>query len=138
MALALLRPLDDPRSLALCQARLGAALASLGLLAAAREHLDQALQLATANDELLAETVQMLRGFLHLGWAQAALHDGDPSSASSWLERVEADCQRARAKPDHGRSLAQNSDDIRAALRGMTPLLSRLRGALVPSGPLRG
>jgi len=131
LALALLRPLDDPRSLALCQARLGAALAGLGLLAAAEEYLEQAERLAMAGDDLLREAVRIHRAFLHLGSAQVALLAGERRVASSCLEHVEAVCERARNQRDDGRSAAQLSDDIRAALRCITRLSNRLRGALL-------
>jgi len=131
LAFTLLRPLDDPRSLALCQARLGAALAGLGLLAAAEEHLDQAERSALAGDDLLLEAVRIHRAFVHLGAAQAALLGGERRVASSYLERVKTACERARNRRDDGLSPAQRSDDIRAALRGITLLSNRLRGTLL-------
>jgi tetratricopeptide (TPR) repeat protein len=126
-ALELLLPLQDPHSLALCRARLGAALSTLGLTEEAEEQLSLAQDVSSESDWVGHEAVRLQRAFLELAWARSALVAEDPDEAEQRLAQAVARCEHVRAARAGERSLLALSDDVRAALRALDPLIAALK-----------
>ncbi|MFO0749671.1 MAG: tetratricopeptide repeat protein [Myxococcota bacterium] len=114
-ALVLLRSVGDPRSEALCLARLAGALAALGDAAGARARLEEAHAVAATLDPLTRATVGLADAFLEV--------TGDDAG----LERARARMAKARAPIDAegaGPAPADVSDDARALLRILEGLIA--------------
>jgi tetratricopeptide (TPR) repeat protein len=112
-SLALIEGSGDERSEALSFGRLAAALALLGRTDDAEAMITQGERLALASDSLVVHAVGLQRALLEL------VRDENTSAARTAIERV----RRARAGE---RSLADQSDDIRATLRILETELARL------------
>jgi serine/threonine protein kinase/predicted ATPase/Tfp pilus assembly protein PilF len=130
LALELLLPQGDPYSLALCRARLGAALAMLGQLPEAEEQLTLAMGDLGSADVARLETIRLQRVFSELLRARQALQMGDGREAGLRLEQAEERCRQVERQQVDGRRLVAVSDDIRATLRAVRPLLAEVRSEL--------
>ena len=130
LSLSLLRPLGDAYSLALCHARLGSALAVLGSPAEAEAHWAEANRLLQDQERWRQEAVHLQRAFLELASARQALAAGASGQADALLQQAEARCLGAETPGPDGRSVATISDDVRATLRALRPLLQELRSVL--------
>ena len=130
LALSLLRPLGDAYSLALCHARLGSSLAVLGHAPEAEAHWAEANQLLYDQERWRQEAVHLQRAFLELTSAREALATGARPQAEQLLRQAEARCSEVERTGADGRSVAALSDDVRATLRALRPLLQELRAAL--------
>jgi len=130
LALSLLRPLGDAHSLALCHARLGSSLAVLGHAPEAEAHWAEANQLLYNQERWRQEAVHLQRAFLELTSARGALATGARLQAEQFLRQAEARCSEVERTGADGRSVAALSDDVRATLRALRPLLQELRAAI--------
>jgi predicted ATPase len=115
-SLALLAGSGDHRSEALCLARLGAALALVGRTNESEAKLVAAERLAFAQDRWVVEAIRLFGEF-------AALARGeDVATVQRRIEHVSRD-------DGSGRSLAEQSDDIRSTLRILAKELERRASA---------
>lgn len=128
-ARVLLADVGDARSEALCLGRLGAALACAGRLDDATAAFAKGERIAARRDVTARDTVKLLRAFLDVARAKAARDANDAEEAKARVEAAEARVRDARA-PSVGASsdapLADRSDDVRAALRALGPMIASL------------
>jgi predicted ATPase/tetratricopeptide (TPR) repeat protein len=122
---ALLQEAGDPRSEALCLGRLSAALACQGNIEPATAAIAKGERVAR-RDVVAKDTLRLFRAFLDAANAKAALAEGRGAEARASLvslrERI-----RTAGEPRKGeRPLLDHSDDARAALRVLRPLLEGL------------
>ena len=122
-SLALLAGSDDARSRSLCLARLAAALSRLGRSTEAELRLRHAERLAAKTDVAAREVVALARGFLEVSQAEEARAAGDAAAATRHLSAAKETVERVLRLTDQGRSLVDRSDDIRAMLRILLPLV---------------
>jgi non-specific serine/threonine protein kinase len=128
-SLALLSGSGDRRSEALCLGRLGAALALLGRIDEAEAKLLRGDRLAPRDDLLVAEVVRLQGAFLTLArGARIPRADGAGSGETRWTP-VRQQIERVRHANAEGRSLCDQSDDIRSTLRILEAELARVTQA---------
>jgi len=134
-ARALLADVGDARSEALCLGRLGAALACAGRIDEATAALAKGERIAARRDGTARDTVKVLRAFLEVARARAALATGDRDAAATLLSAARTRDSEARATRDatEETALADRSDDVRAALRVLAPMLAELSPAITAS-----
>ena len=128
-ALALFAPLADADSEALCLARLGAALATLGELDDGEAHLRRAQQLVGSAEPSRLEAVRLQRAFLELALARSAFEANELAAGRARLLQAIERCDRVERSSDAGPPLEARSDDIRVTLRILRPLLAELLSA---------
>ena len=121
-SLALLSGSGDRRSEALCLGRLAAALALLGKPDEAEAKLARGERFAPRDDALVAEVVRLQGAFVTLARAERA---GSADPAEPGWASVRQQAERARQVDADGRSLSEQSDDIRSTLRILEAELAR-------------
>jgi predicted ATPase len=128
-AYALLQEASDPRSEALSLGRLAAALACRGDVESATSAIAKGERMAR-RDVVARDTLRLFRAFLDAAHAKAALDDGRLKEATVSLESLR-ERVRVAGEPRSGeRPLLDHSDDARAALRVLRPMLLRLEQEL--------
>jgi predicted ATPase len=125
----LLAQVDDLRSEALCLGRLGATLACLDRLEAAAAALVKGERTAK-RDPVARDTVRLLRAFLDAANARAALAAHNTAGARAAFEAARARVREATEPRSGPVALADHSDDARAALRVLRPILERIEEEL--------
>jgi len=132
-AYALLQEASDPRSEALSLGRLSAALACKGEIEPATAAIAKGERLAR-RDPVARDTLRLFRAFLDAAYAKAALVEGRRAEAHAALESLR-ERVRVAGEPRSGeRPLLEHSDDARAALRVLRPLMQRLEEAQSKQG----
>jgi predicted ATPase len=126
----LLAQVNDLRSEALCLGRLGATLASLGRLEPAGAALARGERIAK-RDAMAQGTVRLLRGFLDAANAKVSLAEGHADEARAAIETARARVREATEPRGGPSALVDHSDDARAALRVLRPILERLGAAVL-------
>jgi predicted ATPase len=135
-ARALLAEVGDLRSEALCLGRLGAALACAGRTDEAAMALAKAERLAARRDPTAQGTVRVLRAFLDVARGRTAMAAGDTTSAIASADAADDRMREASVVTgsadgaNESAPLADRSDDVRAALRVLAPMVSALRAEL--------
>ena len=132
-ALELLRTQHDPFSEALCRARLGAALAMLQREEEADEELSRARRMIADADAPRVAAVRLQRAFLDLARARRALDSGERSESERRLSLAEDVCLEIANEQHDGVKLKTLSDDVRATLRVLGPLLRSTRQRITAS-----
>jgi predicted ATPase len=122
---ALLQEASDPRSEALCLGRLSAALACQGNIEPATAAIAKGERVAR-RDVVAKDTLRLFRAFLDAANAKAALAEGRGAEARVSLESLRERIRTAGEPRSGERPLLDHSDDARAALRVLRPLLERL------------
>jgi predicted ATPase len=120
--LALLSGSGDRRSEALCLGRVAAALAVLGNADQADAKLALGERLAPRDDVLVTEAVRLQGAFVALA---RAMRSGTFSPGGQAWASVEQQIDRVRTANADGRSLFDQSDDIRSTLRILEAELAR-------------
>lgn len=123
-ALELFAPLADAYSEALCLARLGATLATLGTTAEAEAYLSRAQRLVGSAEPSRLEAVRLQRAFLELALARKAFDANQLEAGRAKLEQATERCARVERAEGSELPLASRSDDIRITLRILKPLLA--------------
>jgi tetratricopeptide (TPR) repeat protein len=128
-SLALLSGSGDRRSEALCLGRLGAALALLGRIDEAEAKLLRGARLAPRDDLLVVEVVRLQGAFVTLARGARiprakGVGPGDPR----WTP-VREQIEHVRRRNADGRSMCDQSDDIRSTLRILEAELARVTQA---------
>ena len=123
--LALLSGSGDRRSEALCLGRLAAALAILGKIDEAEAKLLQGERSVPPDDLLVSEVARLQGAFVELGRAVGAVEAGDAVRAKQGIASVRRAVERASRANDEGRSLCDQSDDIRSTVRILEAQLAR-------------
>jgi tetratricopeptide (TPR) repeat protein len=124
-AYALLLEANDPRSEALCLGRLAACLACLDRLEPATAAMARGDRVAR-RDPVAKETLKLFRAFLDASAARGSLAAGQLEDARLALGTAR-DRVRLATEPHDGQpALSDHSDDARAALSALRPLLERL------------
>ena len=129
-ARARLADVGDARSEALCLGRLGAALACAGRVEEATMALAKGERIATRRDATARDTVKVQRAFLDVARARVALASGDKHAADALVDSAGVRVREAlspRANATDEAPLADRSDDVRAALRVLLPMIEELR-----------
>jgi predicted ATPase len=136
-AQALLQEVNDPRSEALCFGRLGATLATTGRLEQANAAMAKGDRLAR-RDPVAKGTLGLLRAFIDAADGRAALTSGNGDEAVAALDAAFARVREAREPRNGQRPLVEHSDDARAALSALQPLLDRLQQDARPAAHAAG
>jgi predicted ATPase/Tfp pilus assembly protein PilF len=121
----LLQEASDPRSEALCLGRLAAALAYEGKIEAATSAIAKGERMAR-RDTVARDTLRLFRAFLDAAHAKSALAEGRIEEATVALESLRERIRVAGESRGGERPLLDHSDDARAALRVLRPMLQRL------------
>ncbi|HET9931275.1 MAG TPA: tetratricopeptide repeat protein, partial [Polyangiaceae bacterium] len=129
-ALSLLQTQNDAFSEALCRARLGAALAVLRREDEANEQLSHARRMIVEADAPRIAAVRLQRAFLDFARARRALEGGERSEARERLRLAEDVSAEIASELHEGVKLTTLSDDVRAALRLLAPLVRGVRHRL--------
>lgn len=117
-ALSLLREVGDRRNESLCLGRLARANASMGWLDDARSCIAAADRLiGRYNDALVSAAIDVDRGFLAVAEARRAQAKGDVVEADRHLTGAKERIARALRASSGELSWAEQSDDIRTAIR---------------------
>jgi predicted ATPase len=124
--LALLSGSGDRRSEALCLGRLAATLATLGKIEEAEVKLVQGERLAPPDDEIASAVVRLQGAFVELACVLRTSGQSDATTERA-LETVRQETERVRRANAEGRSLYDQSDDIRSTLRVMDAQVARWR-----------
>ncbi len=133
-ARARLADVGDARSEALCLGRLGAALACAGRVEEATIALAKGERIAARRDETARDTVKVLRAFLEVARARVALASDDRPAAEALVDAAGVRVREAlspHAVATEQAPLADRSDDVRAALRVLLPMIEELRARVV-------
>jgi serine/threonine protein kinase/tetratricopeptide (TPR) repeat protein len=128
-AQALLEQSGDRRSEGLSLARLSAGLALAGNLPEAEQRAARALRLLR-RDSFARAVAGLLVSFVDLASAERAARDGLAGDAREAIERVSVAHDHARHALYEGRSLYEQSDDLRMYLAILEPHLARVRSSL--------
>ncbi len=134
---ALLQEVNDPRSEALCLGRLAATLATKDRLEQANAAMTKGERLAR-RDPVVRDTLRLLRAFVDAASARAALATGNVEEARAALDAAHARVREAGLPRDGARPLSEQSDDARAALSAVRPLLERLEQDARPAAQAAG
>src|SRR5262249_52787806 len=109
---------SDRRSEAICQSRIGAALALLGRPDEAEARLMRAERVAgKASDVVAFEAVTLVHGIVALSRARRAAEERDAETARKYIAESERAVARSLSAMHDGRSVRDQSDDVRATLR---------------------
>ncbi|MFO0658755.1 MAG: tetratricopeptide repeat protein [Polyangiaceae bacterium] len=125
-ALARFERLGDVRSEALCRGRLSAVLSLMLRIDEAAEQLDAGEALLRASGDRVASiTLRVFGGFLRVAQARRARSLGELERAALLTSSAKLVVDEALSQGPSGEpSVAQVSDDVRTALRILTPMLS--------------
>jgi predicted ATPase len=124
-AYALLQEATDPRSEALSLGRLSAVLACQGLVDEATAAIAKGERLAR-RDPVAKDTLRLFRAFLDAANAKTAIRERRGAEARAALESLRERIRIAGEPHSGERPLLSHSDDARAALRVLRPLLEKL------------
>jgi predicted ATPase len=136
-AQALLQEVNDPRSEALCFGRLGATLATLDRLEEANAAVTKGERLAR-RDPVAKDTLRLLRAFVDAATARAAFASGNAHEMLEALDAARARVREACEPRDGQGALVDHSDDARAALSALRPLLHGLEQDARPAAEAAG
>jgi serine/threonine protein kinase/predicted ATPase len=134
---ALLQEASDPRSEALGLGRLSAAFACKGQIEPATSAIVRGERIAR-RDPIAKDALRLFRGFLDAAYAKAALAEGRAAEARASLDALRERIRVAGEPRSGERPLLDHSDDARAALRVLRPMLDKLVAALPASPRDRG
>jgi serine/threonine protein kinase/predicted ATPase len=131
---ALLQEASDPRSEALGLGRLSAALACKGQVEPATAAIVKGERIAR-RDPIAKDTLRLFRGFIDAAYAKAALAEGRAAEARASLDALRERIRVAGEPRSGERPLLDHSDDARAALRLLRPMLEKLVAAPLLASP---